>query len=129
MEDLKTTIESALQHCRWCYEERPYDMYETDASLYLSEAISELGYALEKIDNLISEEEIDPSYIDSESRSKWINVEKKKPVNGYLCLLLTENNFFCIGRRDKKKYITSYGREVNGVTHWAYLPRKSTAKK
>jgi hypothetical protein len=130
MNELQRTLESALQHCQWCYEERPYVMYESDASLYLSEAIGELKWAVDNIGNYIDEDNTDEG--DTFIRGEWISIKTEKPRAGCLCLLLAENNFLCIGRRIRRRdgrvskdvYSTYGNKEINGVTHWAFLPKK-----
>ena len=135
MNELQKTLESALQHCQWCYEERPYVMYDSDASYYLSRAIDELRWAVDNICNYIDDD--DTAVDDTFTRGEWISIETKKPRAGYLCLLLTENNFLCIGRRisrrvgcvNKDAYFNGRDMEINGVTHWAFLPQKPKREK
>lgn len=126
MNNFISELEGALQHCEWCYEERPYVMYDTDASYYLSQAIATLKYTIEQMKEEMAEEE---EFLDIEPRNEWISIAKKSPKAHYVCLLLTKNNLVCIGQRTgKEKYEFYNGKEVQNVTHWAYLPRKKSAK-
>ena len=128
IEEIRRTLYSISEHLGWVQEGMPYIMYDTDESCYLSSARNMAWNLAQALEDETDEEE--NTIVFENPRSVWLNVQEKKPRTGLLCTALTDKGFMCVAKYGgKNKGFIGFGdREIKNVTHWAYLPMKSTAK-
>ena len=124
LKDLKYDLENADRYIGYALGECPYGAEDCHYSMTMARHYINAAY--DEFDDVeIVEEE---NYYDQ--RSVWFKMPKdlRRFKKGTLYLVMTDKHWITVAQwKGKAEGFHSF-KKVENVTHWAYIPLKSTAK-